>query len=106
MYCYAMVEANKLAEARNAQLRAEVSAAADAAVAGRSAAANEARAKAEAQVNAARAAAAGLALFTTLLCVQNTVQLMTPSMVQERRGGERRRERGAERECNQSDTRE
>ena len=52
----AMVEANKLAEARNAQLRAEVSAAADAAMAGRSAAANEARAKAQADVEAARAA--------------------------------------------------
>lgn len=52
----AMVEANKLAEARNAQLRAEISAAADAAMAGRSAAANEARTKAQAEVEAARAA--------------------------------------------------
>ena len=52
----AMVEANKLAEARNAQLTAEISAAADAAMAGRSAAANEARAKAQAEVEAARAA--------------------------------------------------
>ena len=52
----AMVEANKLAEARNAQLRAEISAAADAAMAGRSAAANEARSKAQAEVEAARAA--------------------------------------------------
>jgi centromeric protein E len=52
----AMVEANKLTEAKNSQLRAEISAAQDAAMLGASEAANEARAKAEAEVESARAA--------------------------------------------------
>jgi hypothetical protein len=56
------IEANKLAEARNTQLRAEISAAADAAVAGNSAAHREAKDRADNEVGRCRLTVSNLML--------------------------------------------